>query len=184
MARPLLILDLDETLISASEKDTAGNWDFQIPGYFVKKRPHVDLFLERVKEWFDLAVWTSGTDDYADAVVAQVFPPGTGFQFVWGRSRCIMRYDEELHRNYFLKDLKKVKRLGFDLRRILIIDDSPEMVSRNYGNHLALRPFTGQSDDRDLPDVLPFLAWLKDQEDFRSIEKRAWRTRLPGMKPA
>jgi len=171
-------LDLDETLISASEKEKAGGCDFEIPGYFVRKRPYIDAFLERVREWFDLAVWTSGTDAYADAIVAKVFPPGAEFQFVWGRSRCVIRYDEELHRHFFLKDLKKVKRLGFDLNRVLIIDDSPGTVSRNYGNHLCLRPFRGENGDRELLDVLPFLQWLKDQDDFRSIEKRAWRTRF------
>jgi RNA polymerase II subunit A small phosphatase-like protein len=179
MKRPLLILDLDETLISADEQNPAGGFDFQIPGYFVRKRPHVDRFLERVEGWFDLAVWTSGTEAYADAIVAEIFPPGADLQFVWGRSRCVIRYDEELHRHYFLKDLKKVKRLGFELDRLLLADDSPEAVSRNYGNHLFLRPFRGEKDDRELLDVLPFLEWLKDQEDFRSVEKRAWRTRPP-----
>lgn len=26
--------------------------------------------------------------------------------------------------------------------------------------------------DRELSDVIPFLQWLKDQDDFRKIEKR------------
>ncbi|MBN1895831.1 HAD family hydrolase [bacterium] len=180
MNRPLLILDLDETLISAVEETPAGGFDFQIPGFFVRKRPHIDRFLQGVREWFDLAIWTSGTEAYAEEVVARVFPPGAGFQFVWGRSRCVIRYDEELRRHFFLKDLKKVKRLGFDLRRVLIIDDSPEAVGRNYGNHLFLRPFRGEQDNHEFLEVLPFLEWLKDQEDFRTIEKRTWRTRLPG----
>jgi RNA polymerase II subunit A small phosphatase-like protein len=58
---------------------------------------------------------------------------------------------------------------------VLIIDDSPEKVRQHYGNHLQLTPFEGQASDRDLLDVIPFLEWLKDRDDFRRIEKRGWR---------
>ncbi len=71
-----------------------------------------------------------------------------------------------------------VRRLGkgFDLRRVLIIDDSPEKLQQNFGNHLQLRPFEGQPADRELLDVLPFLKSLKECDNFRKIEKRGWRS--------
>jgi carboxy-terminal domain RNA polymerase II polypeptide A small phosphatase len=179
MTRPLLILDLDETMISATERQPKTGHDFKVTGYYVRKRPHTAEFLRQASAWFDLAVWSSGGDDYVAAVVAHVFPPDAILQFVWGRSRCVARYDGELQRPFFLKDLKKVKRRGFDLNRVLIIDDCPDMVSRNYGNRLSLRPFEGEDGDRELLDVLPFLEWLKDQDNFRAVEKRTWRTRQP-----
>lgn len=41
----LLILDLDETLIFATEQDLGKASDFQFDRYSVFKRPHLDRFL-------------------------------------------------------------------------------------------------------------------------------------------
>ena len=56
-----------------------------------------------------------------------------------------------------------------------MIDDSPEKLRRQYGNLLRVSPFEGDDDDRELADILPFLDWIRTQEDFRKIEKRNWR---------
>jgi len=175
MTRPLLILDLDETLVFSTEAEPARGFDFKLFVYFVTKRPHLDEFLARVPDWFDLAVWSSSDDAYAKAMAARLFPGAEALRFVWGRTRCTPRYDGESLGSHYLKDLKKVRRRGHDLRRVLILDDSPEKVSRNYGNHVRIGPFEGDPGDRELLDVLPFLEWLKDQPDFRAVEKRTWR---------
>ena len=175
--RPLLILDLDETLLWATADEPDAPYDFHAFGYYVTKRPHLDIFLENAFSWFDVAVWTSSGEDYATAVVAEVFDDPSKLLFVYSSSRCTQRYDSDTAEHYFLKDLKKVKRKGFPLNRILMIDDSPEKLRRQYGNHLCLRPFEGDQGDRELLDVLPFLKWIRTQDDFRKIEKRDWRRR-------
>ncbi len=50
----------------------------------------------------------------------------------------------------FIKDLRKVKRLGFDLNRILIVDDTPSKVCRNFGNAIYVVPYEGSDDDKEL----------------------------------
>ena len=50
MNKPLLILDLDETLIYSTPKEEYQNqtYDFAIgEDFYVKKRPHVDSFLSK-----------------------------------------------------------------------------------------------------------------------------------------
>ena len=176
MNRPLLILDLDETLVWAADDPAPSVFDFKAFKYFVTKRPHLNTFLDRAFEWFEVAVWTSSDDLYASRIVNQVFADVAQLQFVWTRVKCTQRYDEETRELYFLKDLKKVKRKGFDLCRVLILDDSPEKAHRHYGNYIGVRSFEGQSNDQELLDILPFLDWLKDRPDFRRVEKRNWRT--------
>lgn len=176
MEPALLILDLDETLIWATQEEPPDGFDFRAFTYFVKKRPHLDEFLHAVRQWYKLAVWSSSDDKYVLHVVDNVLGGPSGLCFAWGRSRCTQRYDEETCDYYYAKNLKKVKRKGFDLRRVLILDDSPEKLRQNFGNHLQVRPFEGQSADRELLDVLPFLEALKDRGNFREIEKRGWRS--------
>jgi hypothetical protein len=72
-----LVLDLDETLVHAS---VVGGADCDLITevflngrsclYYVKKRPHLDLFLETVAAWYRLAIFTASVHQYADAVVS------------------------------------------------------------------------------------------------------------------
>ena len=66
--RPLLILDLDETLLWATPNEPPTH-DFRAFHYYVTKRPHLDVFLASAFDWFDVAVWTSSGEHYAEAVV-------------------------------------------------------------------------------------------------------------------
>lgn len=133
-------------------------------------------FLIECAELFQLAVWSSSGADYLDFVLAQTVPPEVRLSFVWSRSRCVQRFDGERHEQYFVKDLKKVKRLGFDLARVLIVDDTPKKVERNYGNAIYVLPFVGDTRDCELPRLARYLRRLAAVEDVRLIEKRGWRT--------
>lgn len=84
----LFILDLDETLIHATATMLREDYDFQVFQYFVYKRPGLADFLRRVAPHFQLAVWSSASDDYVQEVVRRIMPPGISLAFVWGRSRC------------------------------------------------------------------------------------------------
>lgn len=148
MEGPLLILDLDETIIWSTEEQPPCGFDFKALGYFVTRRPHLDTFLLAVRRCYDLAVWSSSGDSYANRMVKEVFGDSAGLRFVWARSRCTQRFGHETREYYFAKNLSKVKRRGFDLARVLIIDDSPEKVRSHFGNHLRLRAFEGQPGDR------------------------------------
>ncbi|MGC4006389.1 MAG: HAD family hydrolase [Pirellulales bacterium] len=177
MIRPLLILDLDETLVFASEESQASGYDAMVGPYYVRKRPYVDSFLTSISEWYDLAVWTSSGAGYATGIVELLFPRPEELCFLWSRERCIQRFDQETREITWLKDLKKVVRQGYQLERTLILDDSPEKLARNYGNLVRVSPFEGDRQDDELTRVLPFLRTLASAADVRRVEKRGWRLR-------
>ena len=137
----LLILDLDETLIHATEGPLGHEPDFAVGPYVVSRRPHLAEFLADCSSSFRLAVWSSASDDYVRDVVGQIIPSGIKLAFAWGRSQCVRRLDPESYETDYLKDLKKVKRLGYDLRLVLILDDTPRKVRRHYGNAVYVPPF-------------------------------------------
>ena len=145
--------------------------------YHVYKRPHLQQFLADASAHFDMAVWSSASSDYVDRIAGElsIFVPK--WQFVWNRSRCIQRTHPELMNTYFVKDLKKVKRLGYDLSHILIVDDTRLKAARNYGNAIYVSPFEGADDDNELPQLARYLNSLRFEPNFRTIEKRGWRTK-------
>lgn len=178
---PLLILDLDETLIYSSEERLAIPHDFIVGPFFVHQRPGLERFVVGCAGLFQLAVWSSASADYVSAIVQHIFPPTTEPIFVWSRERCQQRLDPELREEYFLKDLKKVKRAGFDLDRVLVIEDTPQKVQRNYGNAIYVAPFLGQPDD-ELDHLLGYLNAIQNVPRFRKLEKRGWRSAAKGTK--
>ena len=176
MNRKLLILDLDETLIFASETPLERPADFHAGQYHVYRRPWVSEFLAFAHENFEVAAWTSSSPSYAEAVVPNLFPRDYPLSFVWNRRRCTTVFDAETHEHIHVKDLRKVKRRGYRLESVIMLDDTPEKLMRHYGNHLRLAPFTGDPLDRELLDIQPFLLHLSEQDNIRQIEKRKWRT--------
>jgi RNA polymerase II subunit A small phosphatase-like protein len=172
--RHLLILDLDETLVFASES-AVPRVDFRVGSYEVMKRPHVDSFLSTVSQWFDLAVWTSSSSNYARVVVAEVFSKPDDLKFLWCSDRCTLSYDVEMGKYSGVKSLRKIKRMGYSLDRVLVLDDTPAKHVRNYGNLVPIKSFEGEHEDVELREVLPFLEKMRSIENVRRVEKRFWR---------
>lgn len=185
----LLILDLDETLIHASAERISEDFDFEVYRYFIYKRPGLDSFLRFCAQHFKVAIWSSASDDYVNAVVKQILPSDMGLEFVWGRSRCtpflLPQYDENGFYNLdfsskyeFAKRLKKVTRRGFNLQKVLIVDDTPEKVLHNYGNAIYAKPYYGSTSDKELANLADYLLTLKNADNVRTIEKRHWRQQV------
>ena len=132
----LLILDIDETLIHATKNKLDRKEDFRVFNYYIYERPYLRDFFKEIKNDFHLAVWSSASNDYVEKIVNHIFPTDINLHFVWARSRCKPKRLTELdsfgnyndryrdHYNY-IKPLKKVKKLGYKLERMIIVDDTP-----------------------------------------------------------
>ena len=183
----LLILDIDETLIFATDKKLNRPSDFTVFNYHVYKRPYLDEFIEAIKTDFLLAIWSSASDDYVKSIVKKIIPQDIKLEFVWARSRCTYRrniqidnygyYNNDYQNHYhYIKPLKKLKRKGFQLERILIVDDTPHKSKDNFGNAIYPKEFKGETTDNELKILTRYLKTLKNEENVRRIEKRNWRS--------
>lgn len=183
----LLILDVDETLLHATKETLAQEATVRLFDHNVYTRPYLEDFLAIIQEYFLLAIWSSGSDDYVEAVVQATFPKEIPLEFIWGRSRCTYQrnlsiyeqgYDrEDLEDHYhYIKPLKKLRKKGYQLARILMVDDSPHKCRDNYGNAIYPTAFFGDSKDEELKLLARYLLLLKDKTDVRRIEKRGWQS--------
>lgn len=172
----LLVLDLDETLVHANERPVAGTADFELFGYHVYRRPGLDAFLEAMFDAFTVGVWTASSEDYAQLVLARILDVSR-LRFVFASDRCTHWTDPETWERHKLKDLRKLRKLGFPKERILVVDDSPEKLQRSYGNLVRVAPFEGDPSDDELSHLARYLMALGEVENIRAIEKRGWRTR-------
>ena len=175
IAPKLLILDLDETLVYATELPLDRPGDFEFDEYTVYKRPHVREFIEFCSLHFRLAVWTSSSESYARVIVSELFGNAYPLEFVWSRKRCTQKFNPEDYSYEWLKNLDKVRRRGYLLEQTLMIDDTPAKLQRHYGNLVRVREFEGDPADDELRRLMPYLLKLKDAENVRQLEKRNWR---------
>lgn len=120
--RICLVIDLDETLVHSSFKPIE-NADFIVPveidgtlhKVYVLKRPHVDEFLKRMGQIYECVLFTASLAKYADPV-ADLLDKENIFKARLFRESCAF------YRGNYVKDLS---RLGRDLSRVIIIDNSP-----------------------------------------------------------
>lgn len=174
----LLILDLDETLIYAIKNPLPRPHDFNAGPYVVYKRPYVDAFINFCPQHFKVAIWTSSTRSYATAVIRSLFPQNYPLEFVLTREHCVKRFEPELQQFYYIKDLRKVEKKGYALEHVIMLDDSPQKLSRHYGNLVRITEWLGDEGDDELKRVQPYLLELNKQPNVRRVEKRNWRSQV------
>jgi len=177
--KKLLILDVDETLIHGAKEKLGYEPACVAPWCFLYKRPHVEEFMDFCKEHFKVAIWTTASPEHAEMVLEQICEPNYPFEFIWTASRCTQARDRIGMDDYgsgyhWIKDLKKVKRLGFKLEQTIMVDDTPSMLERQYGNLVPIKRFKGEPEDRELLKLMEYLMLLKSEPNIRKLEKRFW----------
>lgn len=154
----LVVFDLDETLVHATTNQLPIAHLTQIDQYFVYERPYARRLLDFTAARFDVGVWSSSSDAYIQHVLARLLPEGYPLKFAWSVDRCVQRPDVASGGYVYIKDLRKLIRLGYDTDEVVIVDDSPEKIPRQPRSHLVVRPFTGDASDSELLAVEKDLA--------------------------
>jgi RNA polymerase II subunit A small phosphatase-like protein len=151
--RKLLIFDLDETLVHASERELGRAADILCPPYFIYKRPFINELLAKLSPRYDFAVWSSSSPEYVNFLVPALFGPFR-IEFAWASDRCVQRVDVRSNGYVYIKDLRKVQKFGYALDQVTILDDSPEKIVRQPRNHILVSPFYGDEKDEKLLGIV------------------------------
>ncbi|KAF7215038.1 dentin matrix acidic phosphoprotein 1-like [Nothobranchius furzeri] len=163
-----VVIDLDETLVHSSFKPL-NNADFIIPveiegtlhQVYVLKRPHVDEFLKRMGELFECVLFTASLSKYADPV-SDLLDKCGAFQSRLFREACVF------HKGNYVKDLS---RLGRDLNKVIIIDNSPASYVFHPDNAVPVVSWFDDTSDTELLDLIPFFERLSKVDDIRDVLK-------------
>ena len=124
-----LVLDLDETLISFRTHPYEENKGT------IRFRPYLDSFLKKVKEKYELIVFTSGTQDYADPLEDAI-------------EQDRKYFDARLYRQHTItcgKDIvKDISRIGRSLDKIIIVENMPQNYRLQKENGILIKSFYGE----------------------------------------
>lgn len=171
--KPCLVLDLDETLVHAGFHHPSNEHPGLVPDFvlaldfgdaacpaegaviYVCKRPGMDAFLEVLSREFELVLFTASLAQYANPVIDALLDPqdrGIITHRLF-RESCVY-----LH-GLYVKDLG---RLGRDLSRTLLVDNSPASFLLHPERAVACRSwYWGDgAGDAELDALLPLLLSL------------------------
>ncbi|NOX43677.1 MAG: HAD family hydrolase [Gammaproteobacteria bacterium] len=171
--RPLLILDIDQTLLFASTTPLAKPYDYQAERTWIYKRPHVDAFLHFCMVHFQIGVWTSARASYAEEIFSQVFAYFP-LAFIHSEQHCLVGRDAN-GQSISIKPLAQLNQRGFELSRILMIDDSKEKHCLNAANLILVKPYYALDEDNELFLLEQYLNTIKQQANFLSLNNQHWR---------
>lgn len=156
-----LVLDLDETLVHSSfmaiphaDFNFVLGLDANRLGVYVCIRPGAEKFLTTLAGMYELVLFTASSQFYADNVVDRI-DPERKIRYRLYRESCTD------FTGCFVKDLSK---LGRDLKRIIIVDNSSVAYLLQPYNAIGITSWYDDPADHELDEIQELLIANKDAE--------------------
>lgn len=156
-----VILDLDNTLISAIEYEKLNNTYRNTnlkhhvfdKSFIIFERPHVQKFLDFLFKHFNVSVWSAGTKDYVLFIVKNIIQTSPSRKI-----HTILHYDHCVMSSKFFpntpKDLRFLYNIikGFKKSNTFIIDDLDEVYMSQPSNCIQVPRFDLEIEPHNIGD--------------------------------
>lgn len=185
--KPLLVFDIDSTLIEALEPKEMSSgpmedWGHRLVesksiGMSIYLRPNVREFMRFIDRFFTIMIWSHGDKEYVDyvsALLSYYFGLERNVVFrTYNRSDC--KISEKLYNPNAPKDLRYIvddlnRRVGektFDLNDIAIVDDLDTTYEIQKDSCIFVSAFHYANVDDDVfPQLIRFFETLRGDSGF------------------
>ena len=115
---------------------------------------------------------TASHDSYADSVLNHLDPDKKYFEYRLYRSNCVLCDTDGM--KFYVKDLKIVEDI-YDLKDVVIIDNSVLSFAYHLDNGIPISPFYDSKNDTELLDIADFLVKYADENDIRDKLKEVYK---------
>ncbi|KHJ97466.1 Dullard-like phosphatase domain protein [Oesophagostomum dentatum] len=172
---------------------------------YVRLRPHLHTFLERLSANYEIILFTASKRIYADKllsplrqqlrsalrkpVIAEIINTIYNNKSMEAKSNNhnLLDPQKRLVRHRLFREhcvcvygnyIKDLSILGRDLSRTVIIDNAPQSFAYQIDNGIPIESWFHEKDDTELLKLLPFLESLaKEKRDVREILRERYRIR-------
>ena len=147
-----LVLDLDETLIYFNFININKNLGK------VRLRPGLLNFLEIIKEFYEIIVFTSSTKDYADIILNAIEKKGNSKFF---DGRLYREHNLQIEQKFY----KDLSRIGRNLTKTLIVDNFNHTFKFQKENGILISSFYGENkEDKALIELQKILIKIYNEK--------------------
>ena len=164
-SKKTLVLDLDETLVHSQfgpfeiPSDVVINIEIEneLHDIHVLIRPGVKEFFEKMSQIYEIVIFTASISKYAGPLL-DILDKDKFCSYRLFREHCT------LINTSFAKDLKK---LGRNLKDVIIVDNSPMAYLLNTENGIPILTWFDNKNDKELYKISPLLEFLSQVNDVR-----------------
>ena len=134
---------------------------------YVRKRPHLDVFLQTVARMFEVVVFTASQKVYADKLLDLIDPKKNLIQHRLFRDACLCVQGN------FIKDLSVLDR---DMQKVVLVDNSPHAYGYNVNNGVPILSWFDDERDSELLKLVEFLKRIEAADDARHVVRDQFKT--------
>ena len=119
-----LVLDLEDTIINV-KIDSEGR-------LLCRMRPGLITFLNGIKPFYEIVSFTKLSKEYSDKIIEEIQGKKKIFDYNLYREHCTLVGTK------FVKDVRKI---GRDMRKVVVVDDLAENLRTNGDNGILISPY-------------------------------------------
>ena len=161
-----LVLDLDETLVHSQFQPFDAPSDIilkielenELHDIHVMVRPGVSEFLKNMGKIYEIVIFTASVSKYADPLL-DIIDKEKNCKFRLFREHCT-----PINTCY----VKEIKKLGRELKNVIIVDNSPMSYALNPENGIPINTWFDDKTDRELYNISSILEFLSFVPDVRN----------------
>jgi len=165
--KPLLVLDMDETLVHCLKDNHKEGWSEII--YLAPNKQPISLrynirpfareFLEEMSNLFEIYVFTASEIGYARTLIQTIDPNRKFVKKIFDRRFCCVT-----QKGYVVKDLRIFTRES-RLKKIFLVDNSSYCFFPQQKNGIPIIPFENNKADRELLELKEYLKYLVSEKE-------------------
>lgn len=168
----LAIFDLDETLVHCELKDIDSaqkKIKIKMSASIEKTiglniRPNFEKSILKIKEKYHVIMFTASLQKYADAVMDEIDPTGSLFEYRLYRNNCTqIKVENQI---YYIKDLRVLKNISLD--DIVIIDNSVLSFAFHLDNGIPILSYYRGDDEIEMNSLVKLLDNLADVPQIKT----------------
>ena len=174
--KKIALFDLDETLVHCNNNEPGMNGDVvsvKLPTNKIVKvglniRKNWKNALDLIKNHYHVVIYTASHPSYADAVLDYMDKENKYFKYRLYRSHCIQCDVDGF--KFYVKDLDTLDKY-YNLKDIVIIDNSILSFAYHLYNGIHIVPFINQPNDTELMFTAHYLISIANYDDL-SLENK------------